>query len=111
MESPQGSQGPPQPIPEQYQPPPRVQRGIAGLDTILHGGFLRGSIYLIVGQPGTGKTILSNQVVFNHVASGGKAVFVSVLSETHSRLFGHLSPLSFFDQEPIGNSLLYISGY
>jgi len=96
---------------DQPQPIPRVQSGIPGLDTVLHGGFLRGSVYLIDGQPGTGKTVLSNQVAFNHVASGGKVVYVTVLTETHSRLFGHLSSLSFFRPEAIGSSLLYISGY
>jgi circadian clock protein KaiC len=88
-----------------------VPTGIAGLDTILNGGFLQGGIYFISGQPGTGKTILSNQMAFNHVASGGRAVFVSILSETHSRMFSHLSTLSFFSTEPIGDTLYYISGY
>src|SRR5215210_5236280 len=116
MSSPQGSQGegsqdPGQMVPEQSQLLQRVPSGISGLDTILHGGFLRGSIYLIVGQPGTGKTILSNQVAFNHVASGGNVVFVSLLSETHSRMFVQLSSLSFFNDEPIGTNLLYLSGY
>jgi circadian clock protein KaiC len=77
----------------------------------LNGGFLRGGIYFISGQPGTGKTILSNQIAFNHVASGGRVVFVSILSETHARMFSHLSSLSFFNLDHVGDSLYYISGY
>lgn len=89
----------------------RLPSGITGLDTILNGGFLRGGIYFISGQPGTGKTILSNQIAFNHVASGGRVVFVSILSETHARMFSHLSSLSFFNLDHVGDSLYYISGY
>jgi predicted ATP-dependent serine protease len=33
----------------------RVPSGIAGIDTILGGGFMRGSIYIILGNPGSGK--------------------------------------------------------
>ena len=39
----------------------RVPTGIPGLDEILGGGFQEGSSYLLVGGPGTGKTILSLQ--------------------------------------------------
>ncbi|MEO8285005.1 MAG: ATPase domain-containing protein [Chloroflexota bacterium] len=85
--------------------------GIRGLDTILHGGFFSSGIYLIAGEPGSGKTILSNQIAFNHVASGGRVVFTSLLSETHARMFAQLSSLSFFDEGPIGGALYYISGY
>jgi circadian clock protein KaiC len=77
----------------------------------MHGGFLRGGIYIISGQPGTGKTILSNQMAFSHVASGGRAVYVSLLSETPAHLFSHLSSMSFFSHELIGDVLYYVSGY
>lgn len=103
-----------QPLPTQPQEPQLLQRvptGIEGLDTILNGGFLQGGIYLISGQPGTGKTILSNQMAFNHVASGGRVVFASLLSETPARLFLYLQSLSFFNPEPIGSTLYYINGY
>jgi circadian clock protein KaiC len=111
MNTPEDSHSHQDPPGEQPQPIPRVLSGIAGLDTILHGGFLRGSTYLVDGQPGTGKTVLSNQIAFNHVAAGGRVVYVTVLTETHSRMFGHLSSMSFFRTEAIGSSLFYISGY
>ncbi|WP_029215588.1 ATPase domain-containing protein [Kallotenue papyrolyticum] len=89
----------------------RVPTGIAGLDQILHGGLLRGGIYIVSGQPGAGKTILANQVCFNHVAAGGRALFVTLLAETHERMLEHLAGLEFFDPEPIGDRLYYISGF
>lgn len=91
--------------------PRRVPSGIKGLDSILNGGLLRGGIYFITGQPGTGKTILSNQMAFNHVASGGRAVFASLLTETHDRLFSQLRAFSFFNPEVIGGELYYVSAY
>ncbi|HEX9991174.1 MAG TPA: ATPase domain-containing protein [Chloroflexia bacterium] len=117
MNSPHGpdaSLTPEQPLAEPSQEPQVLQRvpsGIAGLDTILNGGFMQGGIYFISGQPGSGKTILSNQMAFSHVASGGRAVFASILSETHARMFAHLDTLSFFNRESIGDTLYFISGY
>jgi circadian clock protein KaiC len=105
-----------QSLPNRSQPrgprtPQRVPSGIKGLDTILNGGLLRGGIYFITGQPGTGKTILSNQMAFNHVASGGRVVFASLLTETHDRLFSQLRSFSFFKPEVIGGELYYVSAY
>ena len=37
-------------------PLPRASSGIPGLDELLRGGFVRGRMYLVTGQPGTGKT-------------------------------------------------------
>lgn len=89
----------------------RLATGVLGFDTILHGGFLKGGMYLVSGQPGTGKTVLGNQMCFYHVANGGRAVFVTLLTETHARMLGHIRSFSFFDPAPIGDSLYYVSGY
>jgi circadian clock protein KaiC len=94
-----------------YQPLQRVPSGIARLDMILNGGFLRGGIYMIMGAPGAGKTILGNQICFNHVKSGGRAVFMTLLAETHARMLAHVQPMEFFDPRPVGDGLYYISGY
>ncbi|HEX8598164.1 MAG TPA: ATPase domain-containing protein [Chloroflexia bacterium] len=89
----------------------RVPTGVPGFDVLLNGGFLRGGMYLISGQPGSGKTVFGNQMAFNHVANGGRAVYVTLLTETHARMLTHLSAFSFFRPEPIGDSLYYVSGY
>jgi circadian clock protein KaiC len=89
----------------------RLPTGVTGFDRILHGGFFQGGLYIITGPPGAGKTILGNQLCFHHVASGGRAVFMTLLTESHSRMLAHLGTLSFFDATPIGSALLYLSGY
>lgn len=101
----------PSPQPKGPRTPQRVPSGIKGLDSILNGGLLRGGIYFITGQPGAGKTILSNQMAFNHVAAGGRVVFASLLTETHDRLFSQLRSFSFFNPEVIGGELYYVSAY
>ena len=39
----------------------RVSTGVAGLDAILRGVFVRGGIYLLLARPGSGKTVLGNR--------------------------------------------------
>lgn len=87
----------------------RVASAVPGLDEILAGGFITGASYIIQGQPGAGKTILSNQIAFNHVAQGGRVLYVTLLSESHDRLFQALATLDFFDEERLGNEIAYVS--
>jgi len=93
------------------QRPRRVPSGIPTLDRLLGGGLLRGDLYVVVGAPGAGKTILANQACFAHVAAGGRAAYVTLLAETHGHMLAHLRALAFFDPAPIGSALLYYSGY
>ena len=89
----------------------RVSSGIAGLDTSLGGGFLRGGLYILQGTPGTGKTTLANQVCFHHAAQGGQALYVTLLAEYHARMLQHLSGMTFFDPSTIPDRLSYVSGF
>lgn len=45
----------------------RVPFGIKALDKMISGGFLRGSANLLEGAPGTGKTTLAMQYIFNGI--------------------------------------------
>ena len=70
----------------------RVIDLVPGLDALLCGGFLRGGLYIIQGSSGAGKTILANQIIYNQVAEGSRALFVTVLGESHGRMMAHLRP-------------------
>jgi circadian clock protein KaiC len=37
--------------------------GVAGLDDVLSGGFLRARVFLLEGNPGTGKTTIATQLL------------------------------------------------
>lgn len=89
----------------------RLPTGIAGLDDILNGGFLEGGVYILQGSPGAGKTVLANEICFRHAASGGKAAYITLLAEMHTRLLQHLRPMSFFDESVIPASLYYVSAF
>jgi circadian clock protein KaiC len=89
----------------------RLPTGTDSLDTILDGGFFKGGLYVIEGTPGAGKTILANQICFRHAAQNGRAVFVTLLAESHSRMLQHMRTLSFFDEAVIPSALVYVSGF
>jgi KaiC/GvpD/RAD55 family RecA-like ATPase len=53
--------------------------GIPGLDELLGGGFPQGRTIMIIGEPGSGKTVLSSQFLINGIeAFGENGVFVSL---------------------------------
>ncbi len=55
----------------------RVATGIAGLDSMLHGGFMPESIVLVQGAPGTGKTTLAFHFLSEGARCGEAGLFVS----------------------------------
>ncbi|HJS88220.1 MAG TPA: ATPase domain-containing protein [Acetobacteraceae bacterium] len=87
----------------------RVPSGLPGLDEILRGGFFAGGIYVVRGAPGTGKTILANQACYRHAARGGKALYITLLAESHVRMLRNLARLSFFDPAAIPHGVYYVS--
>ncbi len=89
----------------------RLRTGIDGLDAITGGGLLAGGVYIVQGAPGCGKTVLANHVCFNLVARGARAVYVTMLAESHARLMQHMRAMSFFDDAAIPDSLYYVSAF
>lgn len=89
----------------------RIPSGVPGLDTILRGGFPRGGIHILQGTPGAGKTILGNQICYHHAASGGRALYVTLLAESHARMLLHLGTMHFFDATRLPEQISYISGF
>src|SRR5262245_17806684 len=63
----------------------RSPSGVQGLDNILGGGLPRNCFYLIQGDPGSGKTTIALQFLFEGVRSG-ESVFYVTLSETREEL-------------------------
>jgi circadian clock protein KaiC len=55
----------------------RVSTGIAGLDSKMKGGFVRGSANLVAGKAGTGKTGFSASFLYKGALEGEPGVYVT----------------------------------
>ena len=60
-----------------FEQPPRIYTGIKEFDRVLGGGIVNGSLILIGGDPGIGKSTLMLQVFSNLANSGKKALYIS----------------------------------
>jgi DNA repair protein RadA/Sms len=58
-------------------PAARLQTGIGELDRVLGGGLVPGSLVLLGGSPGIGKSTLTNMALGNIAAAGHKTLYVS----------------------------------
>lgn len=67
--------------------PSLLSTGIAGLDNILGGGLTKDRIYLIEGEPGTGKTTTGLQFLVEGARHGESVVYIT-LAETGGELRG-----------------------
>ncbi|MHC6226111.1 ATPase domain-containing protein [Pseudomonas sp. X10] len=93
------------------EPLKRLATGISGLDALLKGGLVAGASYIVQGRPGSGKTILANQLACNHVRQEGRVLVATLLSESHERLFQYLSTLKFFDPSLVGDQIQFVSAF
>jgi circadian clock protein KaiC len=66
-------------------PPARLKTGVSGLDEILHGGLIPERLYLLDGNPGSGKTTFALQFLLAGVQKGERCLYVT-LSETRDEL-------------------------
>jgi len=62
---------------------PNVRTGILDLDELLVGGIPEGRILLVIGGPGTGKTILATQFLVHGIEHGENGLFVSLDEPKH----------------------------
>jgi circadian clock protein KaiC len=88
-----------------------LSTGIAGLDDILGGGFSHNHLYLIEGDPGTGKTTIALQFLLEGARLGQKGLYVA-LSESRAELLeiaeSHgwsIESLNIFEMIPDDNDL------
>jgi len=55
----------------------RVPTGVEGLDEVLGGGLIRGTVVLIEGPPGSGKTLLALSIAAENSARGLETAYIS----------------------------------
>jgi len=71
----------------------RVRTYVPGFDEILYGGIPERNVVLVSGGPGTGKSILAKQFLYNGLLKGEHGVFVALEEHPVSvrRSFAHFS--------------------
>jgi circadian clock protein KaiC len=88
--------------------PTRVTTGVDHLDAILNGGLPRGSATVLAGAPGSGKTILTQQICFHNASPRHRVLCFTTLSEPVAKTLRHLRPFSFFDTKKVGGALQFV---
>src|SRR5687767_13828110 len=78
------------------RPPQRFATGVPNLDQVLGGGLLRGATVMVIGPPGSGKTVLGQQIAFAGARRGEVALYFTGYSESYDKLLAHNQSLTYF---------------
>jgi circadian clock protein KaiC len=92
---------------EQPDSSARVASGNRRLDAILGGGFPAHGINLVVGPPGSGKTVLAQQYVFHNATPERPAIYLTTVSEPLEKVLRYGQTLAFFDAAAVGRAVFY----
>jgi circadian clock protein KaiC len=82
--------------------------GDSALDGILGGGIPSQSVTVIAGEPGSGKTILTLQILFNAARQGKKCLYFTTLSEPAMKVIRYMQSFAFFDAELLEKHLIFV---
>ena len=85
----------------------RLTSGQKNLDLILQGGLPMNAINLIIGPPGSGKTILTEQYIFRNATIERPALYLSTVSEPFDKIIRYGQSLEFFEASAIGTRVIY----
>lgn len=90
---------------------PKVATGVSGLDDILDGGLPRNHLYVVEGNPGTGKTTLALQFLLEGVRQGEQGLYITLseskreLEEVAGSHNWSLEGISIYEMTPAEDSL------
>lgn len=85
----------------------RIESGNAELDHILGGGFPANAIHVVMGTPGTGKTILAEQLAFQNATRERPALYLTTFSEPLAKVLVFLQEYSFAAPSKLGTEIVY----
>jgi circadian clock protein KaiC len=87
----------------------KLPTGVPGLDEVLGGGVPEFSFNLIAGSPGTGKTTLAQQILFNLSTPERPGLFFTVLGEPPIKMMRYQQQFGFFDPARIGRDVHFLN--
>lgn len=88
---------------------PKVPIGVEGLDAMLRGGVPKGSVTLLRGGPGAGKTTLSLQFLLEGIKRGEKGLYVS-LEESPEEILMNAEPYGWGLDKAVASGDLALRG-
>jgi circadian clock protein KaiC len=83
----------------------RLPSGVSKLDAILGGGWPEFSFNVVVGEPGSGKTTLAHQFMFENASAERPAVYFTVLGEPTIKMLRYQQQFTFFDLQKLNNEI------
>jgi circadian clock protein KaiC len=92
---------------EGEDPTDRMSAGNVHADHILGGGFPSNSINIVMGHPGSGKTIFAEQLIFHNAGDDRPILYLTTLSEPLAKVVRYLQGFRFFDEEKLGTQVIY----
>lgn len=87
----------------------RLITGIPGFDDLMGGGIPELSFNLLAGTPGSGKTTLAHQLMFNMATPDYRAIFFTVLGEPPLKMLRYQQQFAFFDFDKLDNSVRFVN--
>jgi circadian clock protein KaiC len=85
----------------------RISSGNREADRVLGGGFPANSINILMGEPGTGKTLFAEQLLFANANGERPVLYLTTLSEPLSKVVTYLQLLPFYDESKLGTAVMY----
>jgi circadian clock protein KaiC len=85
----------------------RISTGNRTADEILGGGFPASTINIVMGQPGTGKTIFVEQLLFANASDDRPVLYLTTLSEPLTKVVRFVQQFEFYEESKLGTSVLY----
>jgi len=82
--------------------------GDDALDSLLGGGIPSGSLTVVAGEPGSGKTIFTLQMLFQAARQGKKCLYFTTQSEPALKLVRYMQLFAFFDAELLGRQVQFV---
>jgi circadian clock protein KaiC len=84
----------------------RITTGSAQLDEILGGGFPANSINILMGEPGSGKTIFAEHLIFANASEDRPIIYLTTLSEPLEKVVRYLQHFDFFDADKLASGAI-----
>ena len=86
----------------------RLETGVRNLDAVFGGGLPKGSVVVVTGPPGSGKTILTQQLCFHNASAETRVLYFNTLSEPTAKTLRYMSQFEFFDPSKVEDQVRFV---